>query len=316
MTNDIDLDKNPPFINPFTDFGFKKLFGTEPNKELLKDFLNSFLPDKHKIQELSYTKNEQLGRSEIDRKAIFDLYCVSTTGDRFIVELQKAKQNYFKERSVYYSTFPIQEQAKRGDWDFNLAAVYTVGILDFVFEEDKHDQKFMYEVQLTERSTQEVFYDKLTFIYFEMPKFNKTEEELESSLDKWLFVLKHLHRLTSRPAKLQGLVFERFFENAAIAKLNPSESIAYEESIKVYRDLKNVIDTAAMEAKAEGREEGLQEGFEMGMEKGVEKGIEKGIEKGRAEGVRELVKNAKQAGISLEQIQIFSGLSKEEIEKI
>ena len=124
------------FVNPFTDFGFKKLFGEEPHKELLISFLNTLLPQHHQIQDLQYTKNEYQGVTALDRKAIFDLNCISTTGERFIVELQKAKQNYFKDRSVYYATFPIREQAQRGDWDFKLSAVYTVGILDFVFEED------------------------------------------------------------------------------------------------------------------------------------------------------------------------------------
>ena len=108
------------YVNPFTDFGFKKLFGSEPNKEFLIDFLNTLLPENHKIEDLTYTKSEHLGSSALDRKAIFDLYCTGKDGQKFIVEVQKAKQNFFKDRSVYYSTFPIQEQAKRGDWDFRL----------------------------------------------------------------------------------------------------------------------------------------------------------------------------------------------------
>ena len=125
------------YINPLTDFGFKKLFGTEPNKILLIDFLNQILPDKHKIKDLNYSRNEQFGQTDLDRKAIFDLYCIGESGERFIVEVQKAKQNYFKDRSIYYSSFPIQEQAKKGDWDYKLAPVYTVGILDFIFDDHK-----------------------------------------------------------------------------------------------------------------------------------------------------------------------------------
>jgi len=106
------------YVNPFTDFGFKKLFGTEPNKDILIDFLNQLLPQYHQIKELTYLNNENLGRGELDRKAIFDLYCLSHSGERFIVEMQKAKQNYFKDRSVYYSTFPIQDQAQKGSWNF------------------------------------------------------------------------------------------------------------------------------------------------------------------------------------------------------
>ena len=168
------------FINPFTDFGFKKLFGEEPNKDLLVSFLNTLLPERHQIQDLQYTKNEYQGASVLDRKAIFDLNCTSTSGERFVVELQKAKQNYFKDRSLYYATFPIQEQAQRGDWDYRLSAVYTVGILDFVFEEDQktHDHTVVHTVQL-KNQTGRVFYDKLTFIYLTLPHFKKTADELQ-----------------------------------------------------------------------------------------------------------------------------------------
>ena len=125
------------YINPLTDFGFKKLFGSEPNKILLIDFLNQILPDKHQIKDLTYSRNEQLGLNELDRKAIFDLYCTGESGERFIVELQKAKQNFFKDRSIYYASFPIQEQAQKGNWDYRLEPVYTVGILDFIFDDHK-----------------------------------------------------------------------------------------------------------------------------------------------------------------------------------
>src|SRR3989339_1777886 len=99
------------YVNPFTDFGFKKLFGEEVNKDLLIDFLNNLLLGEQQIKDLTYLKNEHLSSSDTERKAIFDLYCENERGEKFIVELQKAKQNFFKDRSVYYSTFPIQEQA-------------------------------------------------------------------------------------------------------------------------------------------------------------------------------------------------------------
>ncbi len=110
MSNFINTEK---YINPLTDFGFKKLFGTEMNKNLLIDFLNQILPKDKQIEDLSYSSTDKLGKTPLDRKAIFDLYCKGKDGERFIVEMQKAKQNYFKDRSVFYSTFPIQEQAKK-----------------------------------------------------------------------------------------------------------------------------------------------------------------------------------------------------------
>lgn len=246
------------YINPFTDFGFKKLFGSEPNKELLIDFLNQVLPVKHKVKDLTYARTEQLGNTETDRKAIFDLYCVGESGERFIVEMQKAKQNFFKDRSVYYSSFPIQEQAKKGDWNYQLAAVYMVGILDFTFSEDEMEHEVRHEIQLKDQHCR-VFYDKLTYIYLEMPNFNKTEADLVSNFDKWMYVLQQLPYLQSRPQALQERVFQKLFEAAEIAKFSHDEKNKYEESLKYYRDLKNVVDTSFDEGKAEGKAEGKEE---------------------------------------------------------
>ncbi len=237
------------YLNPFTDFGFKKLFGSEPNKDLLIDFLNQLLPQHHQIQDLSFTPNEMLGDTKIDRGAVFDLFCMSQTGERFIVEMQKAKQNFFKDRSVFYATFPIREQAQRGsDWDFKLSAVYLVGVLDFVFAEDKDSPEVLHYVQLKDQINR-VFYDKLTFIYLEMPKFNKTEAELVTAFDKWLYVLKRLPALTDRPAKLQERIFAKLFETAEVGNFTREELADYENSLKHYRDLKNVLDTAVDEGR-------------------------------------------------------------------
>jgi len=266
------------YINPFTDFGFKKLFGEEPHKDLLISFLNTLLPARHQIENLHYSKNEYQGSTALDRKAIFDLHCTSATGERFIVELQKAKQNYFKDRSVYYSTFPIQEQAQRGDWDYRLAAVYTVGILDFVFDEDAkaHDLDVIHKVQLKNQRGN-VFYDKLTFIYLTLPHFSKTLEQLDSLQDKWLYIFKHLHELHDIPAVLKESIFLKVFAVAKIAKFSRQEQQAYQDSLKYYRDLKNVTDTAREEGLEEGLQKGKQEGFEEGLLKGEQAGIEKAV---------------------------------------
>lgn len=249
------------YINPFTDYGFKKLFGEEPNKDLLLDFLNELLKGEQGIiKDLTYLKTEQLGASDIDRKAIFDLYCENEQGEKFIVELQKSKQNFFKDRTVYYSTFPIREQGKRADWDYELKAVYTIAILDFVFDSDKNEpEKFRYDVKLTDTETQKVFYNKLTFIYLEMPKFNKSVDTLMSRFEKWLYVIKNLNRLNRIPDALRENIFEKLFETAEIAKFTPEQVRSYEDSLKYYRDLKNSLDTAKVEGKIEVALEMLKE---------------------------------------------------------
>ncbi len=286
------------YINPFTDFGFKKLFGEEPNKDLLLDFLNELLR-KHegRIVELSYSKNEHLGKGEVDRKAVFDIYCQNERGEKFIVEMQKSKQNFFKDRSLYYATFPIQEQAQRSEWNYELKAIYSIGILDFVFEEDKKNQdKYRYDVKLIDEETKKVFYDKLTFIYLEMPKFNKSIDQLETKFDKWLFVLKNLSRLQNLPESLRDKVFEKVFEVAEIAKFTKEEYISYEDSLKYYRDMKNSLDTARAEGKIEG--------------------IEQGIEQGKSERDLEIAKKSIEKGLDDQTISIITGVDIEIIKAL
>ena len=243
------------YINPFTDYGFKRLFGEEPNKDLLMDFLNELLKDQEgTITELSYLPNEKLPISLGDRKAIFDIYCTNENGEQFIVEMQKAEQKFFKDRTVFYSTFPIQEQARNKDrfWDFQLKSVYTIGILDFEFEESDPG-KYRHDVKLTEQETQKVFYDKLTYIYLEMPKFQKTVKELETHFDKWMFVLKNLPKLDRIPVEIKEKIFLKLFETAEIAKLKPDEYKQYEASVNAYRDILNIKNTAFDKGKIEGK---------------------------------------------------------------
>ena len=102
------------YLNIFTDFGFRKIFGEEASKPLLLNFLNALLPLKAQIKTLAFKNSKQLARTTDDRKGIYDIYCENELGEKFIVELQKAKQYYFKERTIYYSTFPIREQADKG----------------------------------------------------------------------------------------------------------------------------------------------------------------------------------------------------------
>lgn len=245
-------ERRERYINPYTDFGFKKLFGTEMNKDLLISFLNALFNGQEVITDITYLPTEQFGNYG-SRRAIFDVYCNTEKGEKIIVEMQKNEQAFFKDRSVFYASFPIQQQGRRGsDWNFELKSVYTIGILNFVFDEDKDDKDYLHhEVKLMDTSKKTVFYDKLTFVYLEMPKFNKTEDELVTMFDKWLFVLKNLTRLLDRPKALQEKIFKKLFEQAEIARFTPEEMMAYEESIKVYRDLKNTMDTSYMKGQKE-----------------------------------------------------------------
>ena len=302
------------YINPFTDFGFKKLFGTEINKDLLIDFLNTILPEEAFIRSLTYLPTEKLGEGHFERKAIFDVYCENERGEKFIVEMQKAEQDYFKDRSIFYSTFPIREQAKRGnEWDFELKAVYTIGLLDFTFDKSPLDDDVVHhEVVLFDKNTNRVFYDKLTYVYLELPKFRKTEQELETNFDKWMFLLCHMEVLDRCPAKLQSKIFEKAFATAEVARYNPAEQRSYEDSLKVYRDLINVVRTAERKVLEKGIAEGMEKGLAEGIEKGLAEGMEKGMEKGKLQ----IAANSLALGFDVETVAKLTGLPVHEIRKL
>ena len=309
------MEPKEKYVNVFTDFGFKKLFGEKPSKPLLLDFLNELLIEQEgPIKNITYLNTEHLGSSPLDRRAIFDIYCENEKGEKFIVELQKAKQSYFKDRTLFYATFPIQEQAKQNDWDFKLKAVYTVAILDFVFEEDKSDiHKYRYDVKLTDIETCKVFYDKLTFIYLELPKFKKKIDELSTNFEKWLFVLKNLHKLNKIPDQLKEERFEKLFAIAEVAHFTREELKSYEDSKKFYRDIKNSMDTAFEEGKVEGKVEGKEEGLKQGELKGLKKGRIEGLKEGKKTMIVEIIQNGVSNNMSVEILTQLTGLTEKEV---
>ena len=290
------------YISLLTDFGFKRIFGTTPNKDLLINFLNSLFEGFLVIKDVKYLNSEHVGDVYAERKAIFDVYCENERGEKFIVEMQNAYQRYFKDRSLFYSTFPIREQAPKGaEWNFKLEHVYTVALLNFDLKEEAFDQDDInHDVGLLDKKTHKVFNDKLSFKYVEIAKFDKTEDELVTLYDKWLYVLKNLSRLDKRPAALKEKIFSKLFGEAEIAKFTPTELKEYEDSLKAYRDVKNSIDTALEKGREEGRVEGREEGRAEGRE-------QRNIE---------IAKKMLAAGMDIDTVINMTDLSKSEIEKL
>ena len=266
------------------------------------------------VQDVTYLNSEQLGDRADARRAIFDVYCENDKGEKFIVEMQNVYQEFFKDRTIYYSTFPIREQAQRGgEWDFRLNPVYTIGLLNFNFADGLENAKrWHHEVKLMEVETHEVFYDKLTYIYVEIPKFDKMESELVTMYDKWMYVLKNLSRLMQRPAVLQERVFTRLFEQAEIAKFNNEELKLYEDSMNAYRDIVNAIRTAEKTKYAEGEADSMAKG----LAEGLEKGRAEGLEKGRTEGITKVAINMLGKGMPAELVAEMTGLPIDEVQRI
>ena len=281
------------YINPFTDYGFKKIFGDTENTELLRSLINDILGLKgeDKVKTIIFKNGELLPDSPTDRKAIFDLFCEDEKGSNFIVELQKIYQEHFQSRALYYTSFPIQEQAIRGSWNFSLTPIYFIGLLNFEVNRFRDSKEYLHHGKITDIKTKEIMYDNLNMIYVEIPKLKKEKEELNSHLEWWLYVFQNLNRLQEIPQALKNDVIAKAFEKAEFVKLPKDEQDKYHKNLKVYRDLLNSFSTAKKE--------------------GEKRGFKKGIKQGKLEIARNLLDI-----LDNETIAIKTGLPIEEIEKL
>jgi predicted transposase/invertase (TIGR01784 family) len=279
------------YIDPLVDFAFKKIFGSEPNKDLLMAFLNEVFRGRKVIVDLVYNKNEHPGDLKDEGAAIFDLLCTGTDGEQFLIEVQRGRQGYFKERALFYTSRLISDQApkgKRNVWGYNLTEVYLVALLEDFTLEIGSGNNYLHDICLCNRDTGEIFYDKLGYTYIELSKFVKKDTDLVTDLDKWLYVLKNMSRMDKIPVYLRKPIFEKLFNIAEYTNFTKEEKAMYDSSLKYKWDNKNVLDYAVSTAKAEGKRENSLA----------------------------IAREMKKDGLPISQIVKFTKLSIEEIEKL
>ena len=307
------------YIDPTTDYGFKRIFGSEVNKDLLIAFLNGLFRGRKVILDLRYNKNEHVGDTQSDGNVIFDLSCTATNGEQFIIEVQRTHQRHLKRRMLYYASKLIADQAPKGDrkaWAYAISEVYVIALLErfnLPGEEDSPD--FLHDVCLCKRESGKIFYEHLGFIYIELTKFVKEEAELASDLDRWLYVLKNMTRMNKLPVYFRKPVFKKLFKIAQYSTLNKEEQEMYNRSLRNKWDLYAIRETQLFEMK-EAREQGLAEGETKGREEGRQEGLAEGLAEGRREEAIAIALELKKEGLSTDFIAKTTKLSKEEIENL
>ncbi|SHG20396.1 Rpn family recombination-promoting nuclease/putative transposase [Pedobacter caeni] len=297
------------YIDPLTDFGFKHLLGSEPNKEIMIAFLNAIFAGKKEIVDLVFSPTEYGGNTDEYKKVFFDLMCTGKDGDQFIIEMQRREQECFHDRCIFYLSRLISEQLPKGtpNWDTKLKEVYLIAILEFKLKDQDHD-RYLHDIALMNKDTGEVFYDRLGFKFLELPNFDKGGNELESDLDKWLYILKNMSQMDKIPLYLNKGIFQKLFKIAEVSKLTEEQRKVYESNLKAKRDYMATIEFA----RKEGMEEARIEGVEEGRQKGLQEGMERGDQKARLAIALEL----KETGMPVDQISKITKLSVEEIEKL
>ncbi|MBO4905522.1 MAG: PD-(D/E)XK nuclease family transposase [Bacteroidaceae bacterium] len=271
------------FINPFTDVGFKRIFGQDMSKPVLIAFLNSLLTGERKIKDVSFLDKEQLGHSDIDRSLIYDIYCETADGSHIIVEMQNKYQPYFKNRSIYYLSRSVSQQGERGaEWLYDIKAVYLIAFLNFRL--DDISKRFRTDVALADIDTKAIFSNKLRLIYLQLPYFTKEADECINVFERFIYVLKNMDILTRMPWAAQDSVFQKLASIAEVSALDRKERQLYDESLRKYRDTLVVM---------EGQ-------FQEGMEQGI----------------ANVARAMKANNMPLEQISLYTGLTTEEISQL
>ena len=269
---------------------FKRTFGTEPNKGLLIMLLKELIPE-HDIKDLTYVQQEHINPFPGKKDALIDVECVDTDGTRFIVEMQVARQRFFYERSLFYSTFGIQQQVeKSSSMDYGFPPVYFVGFMDFSLHEGS--DRVLYRYSLRENETGEEMTGSLQFVFLELTNCRKALTPEATLLDNFCYALHNMEHLTDRPEELKEEIFKRLFKTAEIATFTPEERIKYENDMTTERDIQNYISYA--------REKGLEEGRAEGMEKGL----------------LEAARNMLAEGFSIDLVVKCTGLSIEQVKEL
>jgi len=231
--------RNGKYIDPTTDYGFKRIFGEDVGKDLLIAFLNALLKGRKTIKNLTYRPAEKVGSTKDKQTVIFDLFCTADDGERFVIEMQGGLHANLKERMVYYGTRLVADQENDGEgpWIYDLSEVYVIVLMDGFRMPDKRDSaEYIHEECICDKRTGKPSYEGLEFIYIELVKFAKKEHELETDLDRWFYVLKNMAEMDDLPKYLRKPIFEKLFKIAEYAKMNREEKKMYDTSLKIKRD--------------------------------------------------------------------------------
>jgi len=171
------------------------------------------------------------------------------------------------DRALFYGSHLVRKQAPKGAWDFNLKAVHVLAILDFELREGS--EEIIERVALMNRRTFELFSDKLTFTYIQLQHFTKTLEQLDNDFDRWLYVLRYIHKLTAKPPEVQGRIFEKLFNMLQIKQLNSDEMAKYESDYLRTCEAKSIIRYYTELGEKQGIQIGEMRGIQIGEARGT-----------------------------------------------
>jgi predicted transposase/invertase (TIGR01784 family) len=280
-------------INPKVDFAFKKLFGSEENKDLLISFINSILPEDKQIKSVELKNPYNIANYKKGKMTILDIKAVDDKGTWFDIEMQIAEQGYYDKRALYYWSKVYTDQIESGEYFETLRKTISINILDFNYldEKDFHNSYGIYN-----RKSYKELSDIFDMHFIELEKFNKDYKDIKTALDRWTAFLNKAYEIDKDnipPELAVDKEVRKAIETLDIMYLNKEERELYENDLKLLRVQKSEIKAAER--------------------KGLEKGLEKGIEKGIEEGLKKTARNLITKGLDVSFIIEITGLAENDI---
>ena len=305
--NALPTDQPSKYINPFTDFGFKRIFGQEDSKLVLLGFLNGIFkgdPVIESIEDVIYLDKEQLGEAFDERTAIYDVFCKISGGRNIIVEMQNLYQKNYHQRTIFYLAKAIANQARKGkDWNYALEDVYSVNLTNFAIYGGK--PKPLTKVITVDADDLQPYFSYIRWYYIQFPFFEKESyEACENPEERWMYVIKNLEKMKQIPDTDKDKGFYKLEQLAERGLLTMEQEAVYEASLKDYRD------------RFSERESALEEGFDKGLAKGLEEGREEGRAEGRKEERSEMVREMYLNKIDLATIANITKMTVDEVKTI
>ncbi|QMV46173.1 Rpn family recombination-promoting nuclease/putative transposase [Wolbachia pipientis] len=288
------------FLDPKNDISFKRIFGTEKNKDILIHFLNDILgfTSKSAIKDVEFLSTIQDPDIASKKQSIVDVLCRDENGLQVIVEMQVAKTKGFEKRAQYYAAKAYSRQADKGDQYHDLKEIIFIAIADCILFPDKSEYKSKHTIR--NENTNEHDLKDFYFIFIELPKFPKTkEDQLSSIVEKWVYFFRYADETSEEELERiigSDLIIKRAYEELNRFNWSEKEFIAYEQEIKRIRDEQAVLAQKLDDATHKGRQEGIQIGHQKGK--------------------IEVAKNSLKAGVSIDVIAQITGLSHSEISQL
>ncbi|WP_353274502.1 Rpn family recombination-promoting nuclease/putative transposase [Wolbachia endosymbiont (group A) of Ennomos erosarius] len=245
------------FLDPKNDVAFRRIFGTEKNKDILIHFLNDILgfTGKDEIKEIEFLSTIQDAEIASKKQSIVDVLCRDENGVQVIVEMQVAKTKGFEKRAQYYAAKAYSRQADKGDQYHNLKEIIFIAIADCILFPNKSEYKLDH-VMLDKDSYEHDLKD-FYFTFIELPKFPKTkEDQLESIVEKWIYYFKYADETSEKELERiigSDIIIKKAYEELNRFNWSEEEFIAYEQEIKRIRDERAVLEQKLDDAKKEGK---------------------------------------------------------------